>query len=407
MRDAVVASIAKIIEERYVDPVAAEQLAAQFLDRRHTYNQTDPVRFADAMSLDLFMLSDDRHLQISFAPDEVITDDIASDGKGAESELSGSANFARQFDNYGIARVEVLSGNVGYLKLNHFLYEPAALERLDAAFKFLSSVDALVLDLQDNRGGNTEFVRYLQGYFFDSPRLAMRYQDRGNVDLIDAYTLPPSGKTRADLPLFVLVNSQTASAAEDVAYSAQAFSYGTVVGETTAGAAHTVQRVPIASGFIVTVSTGTPVHPITQSNWNRTGVAPDLKADSQTALTMAHHAALKGLIAESQLAHLNWQYEWALAPLNAELFPVDLSQNQLMRFAGYYGAGRITYSQGALHYASSKKGQPKQLTAVSENLFQIEGLSNVRLRFELLDHRVYLERLFADGRVDRFQRIHR
>ncbi len=47
------------------------------------------------------------------------------------------------------------------------------------------------------------------------------------------------------------------------------------------------------------VATGRAVNPITQANWEGTGVQPDVRVSAEKALKTAHLAALKGVLAKT------------------------------------------------------------------------------------------------------------
>src|SRR3546814_9047052 len=67
-------------------------------------------------------------------------------------------------------------------------------------------------------------------------------------------------------PLYVLIDGGVGSAAEEFAYSVQQFGLGRLVGETTAGGANVNSFVPIPPGFLLSVSVGRPVHPVSGGN---------------------------------------------------------------------------------------------------------------------------------------------
>jgi hypothetical protein len=52
--------------------------------------------------------------------------------------------------------------------------------------------------------------------------------------------------------------------------------------------------------FGVWVPSGRAVNPVTGTNWEGTGVVPDVPADTADALGVAHHRALKRLLAEER-----------------------------------------------------------------------------------------------------------
>jgi C-terminal processing protease CtpA/Prc len=67
----------------------------------------------------------------------------------------------------------------------------------------------------------------------------------------------------------------------------------TIVGETTGGGAHPGGGFRVAEHFGMFVPTGRAISPITKTNWEGTGVEPDVKVPADQALKVAHLAALR------------------------------------------------------------------------------------------------------------------
>ena len=101
----------------------------------------------------------------------------------------------------------------------------------------------------------------------------------------------PYATPRTQVPLYVLVDGGTASAAESFAYTLRSAGRAIVVGERSAGAANPGAMIDIGEGFSVFVSDGTPVNPITHANWEATGIAPDVAVASKDALETASRLA--------------------------------------------------------------------------------------------------------------------
>jgi C-terminal processing protease CtpA/Prc len=69
----------------------------------------------------------------------------------------------------------------------------------------------------------------------------------------------------------------------------------TLVGETTGGGANPVTFFPLDQEFRISVPTARARNPITQTNWEGTGVKPDVAVPAKLALHTAHLAALTKL----------------------------------------------------------------------------------------------------------------
>jgi C-terminal processing protease CtpA/Prc len=98
--------------------------------------------------------------------------------------------------------------------------------------------------------------------------------------------------------VFILAGPRTASAAESFTYDLQSLNRVQVVGKRTAGAAHPGGFVRVSEHFAVFIPNGRPVNPVTGTNWERTGVPPDVDVAVEEALTRAHILALEKLLAQ-------------------------------------------------------------------------------------------------------------
>ena len=89
---------------------------------------------------------------------------------GAAGPAAG-AMAAERRGNFGVRRVEVLPGNVGYIDLREFANfafgrpdEPAR-RAIEAALQMVSATDAVIIDLRENGGGAPAMVGYLTSAF--------------------------------------------------------------------------------------------------------------------------------------------------------------------------------------------------------------------------------------------------
>jgi C-terminal processing protease CtpA/Prc len=97
-------------------------------------------------------------------------------------------------------------------------------------------------------------------------------------------------------PLRIVVTSnRTFSGGEEFTYDLQTQRRATIVGETTGGGAHPVAGHDLEGGFGVRVPGGRPINPITKSDWEGTGVVPDIAVAADAALDKAHELAVAEL----------------------------------------------------------------------------------------------------------------
>lgn len=184
-----------------------------------------------------------------------------------------------------VVKYSMLDGLIGYIKINNFEANSAdrTIEAIDALRG--QGAKALVFDLRFNPGGRKdELVRVLDELLPEGPLFrSVDYKGNESVDYSDADCV--------ELPMAVLVNGDSYSAAEFFAAALQEYDWATVVGTKTCGKANYQQTFRLSDGSAVAVSTGhyqTP-HGVTLAN---VGVTPDeiVEVDNKTYLELYKEA---------------------------------------------------------------------------------------------------------------------
>ncbi|UXX96054.1 S41 family peptidase [Streptomyces sp. AD2-2] len=288
----VIDETARLLTEHYVFPDIAEQLAT-LLHRRLTegaYDVDDAEEFARLVTADLQSANGDRHLRLKHHADPV-------------PPKQGAANLAairRDFDNSlgGAPRVELLNGAVAVLELAPMLFPLEwAAEPLSAALTLASRAQALIIDLRANRGGDPDTVTFVCSYLLDERThlnsMYWRADDRTEQSWSLAHV--PGTRFGGTKPLYVLSSADTFSAAEELAYDLQQLGRAIVVGERTRGGAHPCEGWTVHPHLEATVPVGRAVNPVSGTNWEGTGVQPDVPCAAADSLTQAHALALAQL----------------------------------------------------------------------------------------------------------------
>jgi C-terminal processing protease CtpA/Prc len=91
--------------------------------------------------------------------------------------------------------------------------------------------------------------------------------------------------------VFVLTSKRTFSGAEEFTYNLKNLKRATIVGETTGGGAHPVDGHRLDDHFMIGVPFARAVNPISKTNWEGTGVEPDVKVPADQALDVARKMA--------------------------------------------------------------------------------------------------------------------
>jgi hypothetical protein len=292
----------KTLEEDYVSPEVAAKMVKD-VRRRQANNEYDRVKtgqeLAELLTRHLQEVSNDKHLRLSCFTGELPK---LPEGKGPTPAMKARMRQMALKTNAGYRKVERLAGNVSYLAIDGFMDAEAAAEPAAAATNFLANTEALIIDLRRNGGGGPSGVVLLCSYLFDDKPVHLNslYWRKGDRTE-EFWTLKQvAGKRYLGRDVYLLTSARTFSAAEEFAYDLQARKRATIVGETTGGGAHPGGARPIHEHFVLFVPMGRAINPVTKTNWEGTGVKPDVAVPADEALDKAHDRAVKKLLAKAR-----------------------------------------------------------------------------------------------------------
>lgn len=147
---------------------------------------------------------------------------------------------------------EKLANGFGYIKINKF--SKTTYKEFSNALNELLSLDikGLIIDLQDNSGGYLDqSVKILNDLLPNNQVILKTISKRG----VPSITLAKSSDLFSDLPLYILVNSQSASASEIVAGAIQDNDRGVIVGEQTYGKGLVQKEFLLGDGSAIRLTT--------------------------------------------------------------------------------------------------------------------------------------------------------
>jgi hypothetical protein len=282
------------LNKYYVDPDVAQKTADALLAHKKSGDddgKMDGAAFADLLTRQMKDVSHDAHLEMIYSAVKTLENPPPPP---PEAVARYRAEMERR--NCTFEKVEILPNNIGYLKFDAFPDAAICESRAAAAMKRLNDVDAIVFDLRGNRGGYANMVALLATYLFDRPTHLNDFYNRSENSTEESWTLPPvPGNRLADKPVFVLTSPTTFSAAEAFSYDLKMLKRATLVGETTSGRGHMGEGHRIDDHFIIRVPGIKAINPISKTNWDGTGVEPDVRVKAADALETAK------LLAESKL----------------------------------------------------------------------------------------------------------
>jgi retinol-binding protein 3 len=311
-------------------------------------NISDPKLLADKIGGDLQAAHKDGHLRIHYDP-EFSARGSAQQKNSGPPDLTEAIKHAKQ-ENFSFRKVEVLDGNIGYVVFqgfNGFIEE--AKPTLTAAFRFVSNTNAVIIDLRNNGGGSPWMVKQICSYFYqERTRLNDIYERRANKTM-EFWAEPEVAESmKLSMPLYILTSKHTFSAAEDFTYAMQVNKRAIIVGETTGGGAHPTGPVDIGQGFVIDIPFARSINHITQTDWEGTGVVPDIAVAADEALRKAHTLALEAQLATAVTAENKKQVQWSLRALMAHDYTT--THNAIYEtYAGEYGKFSITLKDAKLY----------------------------------------------------------
>lgn len=401
-RGAIIDSISVALKEVYIFEDVANEMAALVSENWKSRKYDDVSRiddFVERLTRDLQSVSHDKHLRVR----------VEAPGGETDDELAQRERWERMREqarraNYHFRKLEILEGNIGYLRFDEFAPAEVAGETVVAAMKFVENTDALIFDLRRNGGGSPSLIQLITSYLFEDPQHLNSFYIRQTDETRQFWTQAfVDGHRMPDVPVFVLTSGYTFSGAEEFSYNLKNMERATIVGETTGGGAHPVQFHWFGfDEYNVTMSLpyGRAINPITGTNWEGTGVEPNIKCDAAEALDVAMLEALKRLSEAADEAR-RAQLAWAIEGVEAKRNPPRLTPADLKLYPGRYGPRTVWLDGDRLWY--QREGRPKtRMLPIGRHRFELQDVDGFRVEFvvsgkqaaELVGH-------YPGGRTDR------
>ena len=324
----IVTTALSLLRTNYIFPEIAEQAAVAITARLAAgeYDNLDEITLTELVTRHLQDITGDKHLRLRLGggpgpgrggggpgpglpgPDvpgpavpgpAVPGPGVPGPERGPEPQDRDARRQMGRLDNFGIRRVERLDGNVGYLDVRRVPIPANAGPAITAAMELVAGTHALILDLRRNGGGSPEGVLYWCSYLLDEKPIHLNdifHADTGETRQF--WTLPYLPGTRyVDRPVYVLISGHTFSGGEEFCYNLQALGRAELIGEATGGGAHPTRPFPISGAVHIGIPFARSINPITGTNWQGTGVIPDVAVPEAEAFDVAYGKALRHVLA--------------------------------------------------------------------------------------------------------------
>ena len=166
---------------------------------------------------------------------------------------------------------ELLDGGTGYVMISNFR-EGAAQSAIDAVEELISQgAERLVFDVRNDPGGQLTELTALLDYLLPEGDIFVRSDKRG-VETVEA-----SDAACVELPMAVLINGESYSAAEFFAAALREYDWAITVGEPTTGKARSQVTVALADGSAIHLSKYRYLTPHRVDLTETNGIVPDVE----------------------------------------------------------------------------------------------------------------------------------
>ena len=313
----IVTTALALLRANYVFPEVAEQAATAVEARLAAgeYDNLDEITLTELLTSQLQEATGDKHLRMGLGGGPPPGPGPGGPGPrpagpgpgpGPDETEPGNHEARRlamrqmgRLDNFGIRRVERLDGNVGYLDLRRVAVAANAGPAVAAAMELVTGTYALLFDLRHNGGGAPDGVALWCSYLLKEEPTHLNdifHADTGETRQF--WSLPYVPGTRyVDRPVYVLISSHTFSGGEELCYNLQALGRAELIGETTGGGAHPTRGFPISRAVRIGIPFARSINPVTGTNWQGTGVIPDVAVPEAEAYDVAYGKALRHVLA--------------------------------------------------------------------------------------------------------------
>jgi hypothetical protein len=219
-----------------------------------------------------------RHFELEYVADGTLVPDTEPPGwppqdpREVELRAGSVGDVKRRPDGVGLLALDSMDG------------VHIAAPYLKAAFSLLRGARGVVLDLRRNGGGDLGTVTLVLDWLLGEPThfSDVIYRDRTRqwwtTGRLADLAVP------RETPVTVLVSERTFSSGEALAYHIQSQGRARLVGQRTPGAADHITPVAISSHVRAMLPEARVRDAVTGTNWERTGVVPDILCEPAEAL---------------------------------------------------------------------------------------------------------------------------
>lgn len=190
--------------------------------------------------------------------------------------------------------VELLEGNIGYLKLMGDLVNADDAFTISRAIEFIKDSQAIVIDLRQADRAPIELIQHLAGHFVKTGTVlgSIAYHQQNETKRITTHLATPAFD--ANVPIYILNSAFVEGAWELFGTAMQRQRSAIVVGVETMGIEKLIIRARLTKNLSLQYTAAEIVSSKAEQSWGNTGVIPDFNIPVEEALEFAiEHAVSK------------------------------------------------------------------------------------------------------------------
>jgi hypothetical protein len=322
--------------------------------------------------------------------------------KGSKNYLFGKHITLKQaLQNYGFQEIKILEGNIAYLKISAFP-NPNYIDKeiLDYVSGFMANATSIIIDLQNVKEGDINFLPLLCSYFVGKHEIEIatqycRYRNEYKV----LKTIPKISKNLSNLTkqkLYILVNNQTSATAELLTQFLKKYRNATIIGQVTAGNAYLTRRHTIHTSKLYFDIPDTKIIVNQTDSWEKKGILPDTVGQQNENFELAYNLGLQNILDSTknmitkEVINIILDYRKAkhnkivFEDLDANFFVVDsmvtqqLKVNEILikdstKYIGNYEFQKSIYFANGNFFFKNYDFEPIKLLPISANLFILDN----------------------------------
>lgn len=398
--NALIDSLNNVLNNHYVFPEKAKKIStyleSQLNNKAYANVLQNPQKLAEQLQNEITKIHHDPHMHINYDPRFHMQQYLAP----SEEEINLAKKYWKE-NNYSFTKVEILPGNIGYFTFNVFVDDiQSAKPTITSALQFLSNTSAIIIDLRDNYGGSPAMVSQIESYFFDVKTHMNDLINRSAKDTTIFYADPGKADSlNLAMPVYILTSHNTFSGGEDFSYGMQKANRAVIVGETTGGGAHPQMPFSVGQGFVISIPYARSLNPVTKTDWEGTGVIPDVKTKISNALLTAQELIFRNQMLAAKNEKEKYKSEFYLHTILLKNETKIFSLKFLSRFTGTYPDVTIYIDNRKFLCKNNDDKNVSELKQIINNRFKIDKNAQIEFfknnRGEFSSIKIYLN----DGSV--------